>query len=76
MLMTPAVNRVLRWAVWIMLAAALFWIAYRFGYTYMACRGNGGAKVECIPMAATATFIHVVQHVIVTLIKFAAMILP
>jgi hypothetical protein len=62
-------------AVWLMLGIAAFWVAYRFGWNYMACRDHQG-KASCVVIAFSATAIQVFTHVIDTAVRLATFILP
>jgi hypothetical protein len=61
--------------VWLMLATAAFWVAYRFGSAYMSCRATGG-KAGCFVIAFYATVINVFAHIVGTVIKLATLMLP
>lgn len=76
-------NFVSRWpqswlgrAVWIMIGIAAFWVAYRFGSNYMACRADAHEKAGCVVIAFYVTMLQVVTHVVGTVIKIATLILP
>jgi hypothetical protein len=62
--------------LWLMMAIALCWIAYRFGAFYAECRSMGMGKSGCVLDAIGSTYFVVMANAVSGAQKILTFILP